>query len=62
MHKVRTGPDEIEECILDRITLFINSIMTTQIPSKFKVPSLDQYDGTGDPIAHVSMFRTKMML
>ena len=34
----------------------------TLIPSKFKVPQLDQYDGTGDPVSHVSMFRTKMML
>ena len=56
MHKVRTRPDEIEECILDGSTPFIHSIMVTQIPSKFKVPTLDSYDGTGDPVAHVSMF------
>ena len=62
MHRVRIGPDKIEECILDGSTPFVNNIMTTLIPSKFKVPPLDQYSGTGDPIAHVSMFRTKMML
>ena len=62
IHKVRMGADEIEECILDESTPFIHGIMATQIPSKFKIPTLDSYDGTGDPVAHVSMFRTKMML
>ena len=62
MHKVRTGLNEIEECILDGSTPFINSIMATQIPSKIKVLSLYQYDGTGDLIAYVSMFRMKIIL
>ena len=47
---------------MDGSTPFVHSIMATLIPSKFKVPHLDQYDGTGDHVAHVSMFRTKMML
>ena len=46
IHKVHNGPDEIEECFLDGSILFVNSIMTTVIPSKFKVPLLNQYDGT----------------
>ena len=33
-----------------------------EIPTKFKLPQLDQYDGTGDPITHISSFYTKMML
>ena len=41
IHKVRTGPDEIEECILDGSTPFVHSIMVTLIPSKFKVLPLD---------------------
>ena len=36
--------------------------MATVILSKFKVPPFDQYDGTDDPVAHVLMFRMKMML
>ena len=62
IYKVRTGSDEIEECILDGSTLFVHSIMATLIPSKSKVPPLDQYDEMGDPVAHVSIFRTKMIL
>ena len=62
LHKARTEPDEIKECILDGSTPFVHIIMATLIPSKFKVPPLDQYDGTGDPVAYVSIFRMKMIL
>ena len=41
IQKVRIGPDEIEECILDGSTPFVHSIMATLIPSKFKVLPLD---------------------
>ena len=62
IHKVRNGSYEIEEYILGGSTPFIHSIMATLIPSKFKVLPLDQYDETGDPVAHVSMLCKKMML
>ena len=36
--------------------------MKIEIPTKFKLPQLSEYDGTGDPIIHISSFWTKMML
>ena len=38
---------------------FINS---HPLPSKFKTPSLDSYDGTHDPCDHIATFKTTMHL
>ena len=62
IQKARTGPRKEDECVLEGTTPFISRIVKTEIPSKFKLPQLDQYDGTGDPITHISSFQTKMML
>ena len=62
IQKAQTVPRKEGECVLEGITPFIIRIVRTEIPSKFKLPQLDQYDGTGDPITHISSFRTKMML
>ena len=32
------------------------------LPSKFKMPSLDSYDGTCDPFDHIATFKTTMHL
>ena len=32
------------------------------LPSKFKMPSLDSYDGTRDPFDHIATFKTTMHL
>ena len=32
------------------------------LPSKFKMPSLDSYDGTRDPFDHIATFKTTMRL
>ena len=41
---------------------FTVSITSHPLPSKFKMPTLDLYDGTRDPCNHISMFKTTIHL
>ena len=41
---------------------FIASITSHPLPSKFKMPTLDSYDGTHDPCDHIAMFKITMHL
>ena len=41
---------------------FVPSINSHPLPSKFKMPSLDSYDGTHDPFDHIATFKTTMHL
>ena len=41
---------------------FMASINSHPLPSKFKMPSLDSYDGTHDPCDHIATFKTTMRL
>ena len=42
--------------------LFVASINSHPLPSKFKMPSLDSYDGTRNPCDHIATFKTTMHL
>ena len=39
---------------------FIAPIMSYPLPYKFKMPTLDSYDGTRDPCDHIATFKTTM--
>ena len=41
---------------------FVPSVNSHPLPSKFKMPSLDSYDGTSDPCDHIAIFKTTMHL
>ena len=41
---------------------FVPSINSHPLPSKFKMSSLDSYDGTRDPCDHIATFKTTMHL
>ena len=41
---------------------FTTSINIHHLPPKFKMPSLDSYDGTHDPFDHIATFKTTMHL
>ena len=41
---------------------FVPSVNSLPLPSKFKMPSLDSYDGTSDPCDHIATFKTTMHL
>ena len=53
--------------LVDDLVHRINSPFTTSInshplPLKFKMPSLDSYDGMRDPCDHIATFKTTMHL
>ena len=41
---------------------FTASITSLPLPSKFKMPTLNSYDGTRDPCDHIATFKTTMHL
>ena len=41
---------------------FMASINSHPLPPKFKMPSLDSYDGMCDPFDHIATFKTTMNL
>ena len=41
---------------------FVASINSCPLPSKFKMPSLNSYDGTRDLCDHITTFKTTMHL
>ena len=53
----------LEEYLVRRTdSLFTISINEHPFPPKFKMPSLDLYDGTHDPFDHIATFKTTMHL
>ena len=41
---------------------FITSITSHPLPSNFKMPTLESYDGTRDPCDHITTFKMTMHL
>ena len=41
---------------------FITSITSHPLPSNYKIPTSDSYDGTRDPYDHIATFKTTMHL
>ena len=52
----------IEDLVHITDSPFTASINGHPLPSKFKLPSLDSYDGTRDPFDHIATFKTTMHL
>ena len=52
----------IEDLVHQTYSLFTASINSHLLPSKFKMPSLDSYDGTHDLFDHIATFKTTMHL
>ena len=52
----------IEDLVHRTDSPFTASINGHPLPSKFKLPSLDSYDGTHDPFDHIATFKTTMHL
>ena len=72
MDHMRKVMDKIRESMrranpVDDLVHRTNSPFTTSIndhplPPKFKMPSLDSYDGTRNPFDHIATFKTTMHL
>lgn len=54
----RTNP--VDDLVHRTDSPFITSINSHPLPSKFKMSSLDLYDGTRDPCDHIAIFKTTM--
>ena len=52
----------IEDLVHRTDSPFTASINGHPLPPKFKMPSLDSYDGTRDPFDHIAAFKTTMHL
>ena len=56
----RTNP--VEDLVHRTDSPFTASINDHPLPPKFKMPSLDSYDGTHDPFNHIATFKTTIHL
>ena len=52
----------VEDLVHQTNSPFTTSINCHPLPLKFKMPSLDSYDGTHDPFDHIATFKTTMHL
>ena len=52
----------VEDLVHQTDSPFTASIIGQPLPPKFKMPSLDSYDGTRDPFDHIATFKTTMHL
>ena len=52
----------IDDLVHQTDSLFMASINSHPLPSKFKMPSLDSYDGTHNPCDHIATFKTTLHL
>ena len=57
---IRTN--HVDDLVHRTDSLFITSINSHPLPSKFKTPTLDSYDGTREPCDHIATFKTTMHL
>ena len=54
--------NSIEDLVHKTDSPFMASINGHPLPSKFKLPFLDSYNGTRDPFDHIAIFKTTMHL
>ena len=54
--------NHVDELVHKTDSLFTASITSHPLPTKFKMPTLDSYDGTQDPCDHIATFKTTMYL
>ena len=52
--------NQVDDLVHKTDSPFIASITSHPLPSKFKMPALDSYDGTRDPCDHIATFKTTM--
>ena len=52
----------VEYLVHQTDSLFMSSINGHPLPLKFRMPSLDSYDGTCDPFDHIATFKSTMHL
>ena len=56
------GPSTVEELVIRTDTPFTPAIMRVSLPPKFKMPTLEPFDGTKDPLDHLETYKALMDL
>ena len=54
--------NHVDDLVHQTDSTFIASINSHPLPSKFKMPSLDSYNGTRNPCDHIATFKTTIHL
>ena len=54
--------NHVDDLVHKTNSFFTVSITSHPFPSKFKMPTLNSYDGTQDPCDHITTFKTTMHL
>ena len=54
--------NHVDDLVHRTDSFFIASITSHPLPSKYKMPTSDSYDGTRDPYDHIAKFKTTMHL
>ena len=74
LHNMRKEMDELKNAMkdkggenLDGMIRRTNSPFTTEVlnrplPQKFRLPQLESYEGSKDPLDHIESFKTLMLL
>ena len=62
MRKNMRRANPVEDLVHQIDSPFKTSINSHPLPPKFKMPSLDSYDGACDPFDHIATFKTNMHL
>ena len=58
LERERSRTGDIQDNIRDAEPLFFAEMLTEEFPKDFKMPTLKQYDGEGNPINHLTTFQT----
>ena len=62
MKKNMRRENPVDDLVHRTDSSFMASINSHPLPPKFKMPSLDSYDGMCDPFDHIATFKTTMNL
>ncbi|XP_040992588.1 uncharacterized protein LOC121239400 [Juglans microcarpa x Juglans regia] len=62
MAKRMGGSSSVEQLLTRTDLPYREEVMVVPLPPKFKVPQIDLYDGSKDPVDHLKNFKTHMTL
>ena len=62
MNHTKRKANHVDDLVHRMDSPFIASITSHPLPSKFKMPTLDSYDGMRDPCDHIPTFKMTMHL
>ena len=74
LHNIRREMDELRNAVKDRVienldgviqrmdSPFTTKVLKRPLPPKFRIPQLESFDGSRDPLDHIESFKTSMLL